>query len=553
MVATTPSSGTTLDRAPEQVVLQFSEPVRLVPDGIRLVGADGTPRAMVATARGEQVTAEVPADATGTLVVSWRVVSGDSHPVSGALVVTVGASTGPVLQQPVELAGSDRLLQGVGVAATALQHLAGMTLAGLVLFGAVVARRHPSGTAPRRLLVALAAAASLGVLAGAAVTGLRISGGGLAAVTSPADWLPLVPAPTLATVGATLAGGWLVVALHGDQPSRRRRRAALAAGAVTVVAPVLSGHTVTVEPRWLGVAADAVHLAVGATWLGGLVGLVLLVRRSLPGAGGVRDGVALARVTARFSALAGWSVLALGVSGVTLAALVLPGWSALLGTGYGRSLVVKLSLVAVVLGVASWNRQLLVPRVRRAPDAPAAWSAFRRLMLVEVALLVAVLLATGALTSLDPGGGRDSATPATTAAAPTPAAPPTAPTPAAEDHAGGHDGHGPAGRTLAVRRTLADGGELTGSISPVLVGTNTLRFEVRDADGRLLRPEQPPTVRVRLDSRDLGPLSTTATAEDGGRWRADLDLPLGGEWTVEVAVRTSTFSEPVASFAVIAV
>lgn len=87
LVDSDPAAEAVLPAAPERVTLEFSEPVRLVPDGIRVLGPDGQRVDREAPeVRDGVVTVPLPGDVPqGTFLVSYRVISADGHPVSGAL------------------------------------------------------------------------------------------------------------------------------------------------------------------------------------------------------------------------------------------------------------------------------------------------------------------------------------------------------------------------------------------------------------------------------------------------------------------------------------
>ncbi|MFQ6148177.1 copper resistance protein CopC [Streptomyces seoulensis] len=90
-----PAGGAVLKAAPRAVTLTFTESVGLLDDSFRLFGPDGR-RVRTAEPRhapGRPDTAQVafPAGSgEGTFTVAWRVVSADSHPVSGAFTFSVG-------------------------------------------------------------------------------------------------------------------------------------------------------------------------------------------------------------------------------------------------------------------------------------------------------------------------------------------------------------------------------------------------------------------------------------------------------------------------------
>jgi methionine-rich copper-binding protein CopC len=92
LVRTSPIDGQRLDVPPAEVVLEFTEPVRLIVGGIRLLDSGGQPLSTAAPqVDGVRVTLPLSGDLpSGTYVVSWRVLSSDTHPVAGALAFGVG-------------------------------------------------------------------------------------------------------------------------------------------------------------------------------------------------------------------------------------------------------------------------------------------------------------------------------------------------------------------------------------------------------------------------------------------------------------------------------
>jgi copper transport protein len=152
------------------------------------------------------------------------------------------------------------------------------------------------------------------------------------------------------------------------------------------------GHAGTSGHAW-AVGADALHLVGVALWVGMLTHLVLVVRSTAAEA----SRTAMAVAVRRYSALALPTVLViLAAGGVdSLAELTAPG--DLVNTGYGRTLLVKGSVVALALGLALGSRLLALdnnPIVR--------FGVLRRLTRAEVAALLAVLVAAGVLVNAAP-------------------------------------------------------------------------------------------------------------------------------------------------------
>ena len=103
LVETDPAEGAVVETAPDTVTLTFNEPVRLTSQEIAVYDAQGEPVAASAGASGEEVRVDLTGAADlpdGTYVVSWNVLSGDGHPIAGALTFSVGAPSATVAAPP---------------------------------------------------------------------------------------------------------------------------------------------------------------------------------------------------------------------------------------------------------------------------------------------------------------------------------------------------------------------------------------------------------------------------------------------------------------------
>ncbi|GAA0357823.1 bifunctional copper resistance protein CopD/cytochrome c oxidase assembly protein [Actinoallomurus spadix] len=139
---------------------------------------------------------------------------------------------------------------------------------------------------------------------------------------------------TAATLGAT--AGLLVTAL------------------VALLPPPLTGHSATSPNHELAISGLAMHVVALAPWVGGL--LVLAWHA-------VHDGDHLGVAAHRFSRMALWCFVAVGVSGVANAVSRLPDPAQLFTSDYGRLVLAKVVLFAL-LGVAGWlHRERTLPAV----------------------------------------------------------------------------------------------------------------------------------------------------------------------------------------------
>jgi len=183
------------------------------------------------------------------------------------------------------------------------------------------------------------------------------------------------------------------------------------AAAALVAAAVLgalawAGHGASTPDAIGGVqlAGDVLHLVASGVWLGGLLPFavtLIVARRHGPA------GLALARdATARFSLLALSSVVVLLCTGIVNTYVLAGSVPALLGTPYGRLLIVKIALFATMICVAAVNRRRLTPALMKAGDAVGAAPAVRSLArnsLLEWALGLGVIAAVAVLGTMTPG------------------------------------------------------------------------------------------------------------------------------------------------------
>jgi copper resistance protein D len=145
--------------------------------------------------------------------------------------------------------------------------------------------------------------------------------------------------------------------------------------------------------------ADFLHLIAAGLWLGALVPFVLLLtclRR-------FRENdweLTAAAIGNRFSTLGILAVSILLVSGTINAAFLLDGMAMLIGTFYGRLLLLKISLFAIMLCLAGINRQYLLPRLRDEVESGKSSRTVQQLLhnsLIEIALGLGVILVVGVL------------------------------------------------------------------------------------------------------------------------------------------------------------
>ncbi|WP_405898823.1 copper resistance protein CopC [Streptomyces sp. NBC_00727] len=576
-----PQDGAVVATAPQQVTLTFSEQVALGADSIRVLAPSGkradtntAPRDLHSGSTVKYGVALRGGLPDGTYTVAWQAVSADSHPVSGAFTFSIGAPS----ETSVALPGTEA---GGGVVGTLYDIARYAAYAGFIVLAGGAAFvlacwQRGAGARPLQRLVVrgwmtLTAATLAMLLLRSSYTG----SGKLGDVTD-LDGLKAVldTKPGAALVSRLLllgASALFVAVLFGTYAKREDPREkkdltfGLAIGGAVIAAGIagtwaLAEHASTGIQPGIAMPVDVLHLLAVAAWLGGLAALLTALYRTPD---------LTSEAVRRFSTIAFVSVVVLVATGIYQSWRQVGTWSALTGTGYGQLLLVKVGLVAVLVGIASMTRrwtgrlaagsgasasvapeadeepeaeaeateaperaaQLARQRAavataekKRIRDADPGRSGLRRSVLAEVGVAVALLAVTTILTSTEPGRTEEEAARSSAAAAPVQSGPVSLALPF---DTGGENGKG------TVRM----------DIDPGRTGANVIHLWIEDPDKK---PMDVPEVKLAftLKSKDIGPLPAVPVRLTEGHWTATgLQIPIAGDWDVAVTVRTSDIDQ----------
>jgi putative copper resistance protein D len=170
-------------------------------------------------------------------------------------------------------------------------------------------------------------------------------------------------------------------------------RGGLALSALGGITAVWSfGHIGHISDRGSAVldVALTLHLITVAIWIGILTPLQRLARKTATYA-------EAAKVGHRFGLVASFTVPALIVAGGYMSYTLVGSIPALIQTGYGQALIIKVLLVAVLLSLAAANKLRFMPRLK-VGDASAAKHLTTSIS-IEWVVVVLVLAVTAVLTS----------------------------------------------------------------------------------------------------------------------------------------------------------
>ncbi|GGJ14625.1 copper resistance CopC/CopD family protein [Streptomyces brasiliensis] len=579
-----PAQGVVVDKAPTEVSLTFSEKVAMNDTSLRVLDPKGkrVDTGKPANVSGTTYAVRLHAGLVdGTYTVTYQVVSADSHPVAGAYTFSVGAPSKTSVSVDGQTAGGGVVgwLYGFG---RYVSYAGYIVLVGGAAFVLACWRRGSGVRAVQRLVgagwVALTAATLWLLL-------LRGSYSGSGKVGDIFD-LELLSQVLQTKTGAALVSRLLLLAaaalfiavLFGaydkrDDDEKRDLTFGLAIGGTVVAAGLaaswaMAEHASTGLQPGIAMPVDVVHLLAVATWLGGLVALLVALYRA-PAETPVES-----TAVRRFSRVAFGSVLALVATGVYQSWRQLGSWSAFTDTRYGQLLLVKIGLVLLLVGIAwisrRWTARLADPaaaaadaeqpekehvkaaagssqraaqlarqqaavdaaRQKRLRDDDPNRFGLRRSVLAEAGVAVVLLAVTTVLTQTEPGRTEQEAAAATSASSSSPASSSSgALTLDMAFDTGGKDGKG------VVRL----------DIDPARVGGNDMHLYVQRPGGQAF---DIPEVKVAftLDAKKIGPLPVTPDHITTGHWAASgVQIPMAGDWKIAVTVRTSDIDQATVS------
>jgi copper transport protein len=554
---TQPARGAALDRGPERVAVTFDEPVESSFGALRVFAAGGE-RVDVGDVQrpsSDAIAVQVKDDLPdGAYTVTYRVVSADSHPVTGGYVFTVGEAGGVPAA-----AVSDLLEQGTGPATEiafgavrTVSYAAIALLAGGFAFFLFVwlpaLRRLPAdahwiGAAAAfqaratTLLVAAALAGLIATLLGIVLQAATATGGSFWSALDSGlihdllntrfgeVWkLRFTAFGVLATLllfpPSATAATWATLPAQepaGDRPRRLRWGRALwltvaaVACAYLVVSPALGGHAGAADDSALLVPLDVVHVAAMTAWVGGVALLLVVVpaaTRRLEPADRTR---LLAVLVTRFSTLALTAVAALLATGIAQSILHLDTLADLVDTAFGRALMIKAALLVALIALGAYNRRRSQPALSHLAaggEAPGrAGTLLRHTLRAEVALMATVLAVTAALVAYSPS-----------------AATPAGPFSDSADF-------GPARIELTV--------------DPARAGSNAVHVYLFDrrTGAQYDRPRRL-TITAAEPERDIGPIALDVRKAGPGHYTvARADLAPAGDWSLVVRAPLSDFEE----------
>ncbi|WP_327655969.1 copper resistance CopC/CopD family protein [Streptomyces sp. NBC_00483] len=595
-----PKQGAVVDTAPKKVSLTFSESVAISDGAVRVLDPAGkrVDDGKVAHSGGTTYTVGVHSGLPdGTFTVAYQVVSADSHPVAGAYTFSIGAPSKTTAVVADQNAGGGVVGVIYGIARY-VSYAGFALLVGGAAFVLGCWRRGAGSKPVQRVVVGAWTALTAATLAMLLLRGSYTGSGKLGDVFD----MSLLGQVLQTKTGAALTSRLLLLAAaalfiavlfgayakkneedgEGGEEGKDGRDAkakerndltfGLSVGGAVVAAGLaatwaMAEHASTGIQAALAMPVDVLHLLAVAAWLGGLTTLLVALYR-VP----TIEGSAVRR----FSRVAFCSVLVLVATGLYQSWRQVGSWSALTGTAYGQLLMVKVGLVAVLVGVAwisrKWTARLTETvaaapvaqeqasevseekepvsvaaaggkgatperaaqlarqraamasaREKRVRDADPHRFGLRRSVLVEAGIAVVLLAVTTVLTSTEPGRTEEEAKSATSAA---------------------QAQTGPLSLKIPFDTGGADGkGTALLEMDPGRTGNNEMHLYIERPNGKAF---DVPEVKLALtqEAKKIGPLPVVPDHIATGHWTASgVQIPVAGDWKVALTVRTSDIDQ----------
>jgi len=503
---TSPRNGERLDAAPKEVSLHFTESVEVSLGAVRVYDASGKrlEQGAIVHPNGDasSVVVGLPTLRDGAYVVTWRVISADSHPVQGAFTFLVGNAQAASDTDVADLLAERDSSRAVGIAYGVGRSVAFAAMLLLLGGAAFVLLCWPDGATARGVQRTLIGALVVLFVVTAVNLGLQGAYGGGLALGDAFTWSVVRNVLDTRLGQVYLARLVLLVVALPVLLSMRNpvlppmfRWVAFAVGGAIAATPGLAGHAAkgTHEPYALW--ADVAHVSAAAVWIGGIVFLVAFV---LPQG----SSEVVKTVVRRYSQVAFAAVAVLVATGVFQGYRQVGTIDALRTTTYGRLLTVKSGLVLAMLGLAWLSR-----RATRAKWLADTTARIRRTVALEMLFAVAVVSVTGLLVN---------AVPAKVLAA------------------------APQSGELTSATLLVDY-----TVSPGRAGVNAIHLYTLTKAGQP-QPVVEMTLKFSLPDKGIAAIPVDLELAGPGHYQAlRLQLPVKGRWRMDVTARTSEIDREV--------
>ncbi len=508
LLGSTPKANEMLAESPKELTLNFNEEVG--PIFFKVLDKTGKEVGAPGAIRPDGNNLHLPLGETlanGTYVLTYRVISADTHPVGTTFGFSVGEPMADMTQMN-QSAESSSTPWTYAVAANRWVLYAVMLLAaGSALFTLLVPTPAGVGAATFSLGRTSAIVAAISYLLAIGFGGAEMVMGSATALLSVNTWSRGLGS-TLTPSAVIGVPAMLVLIYAFGQGAEKPKIGALTVGAVGAVGSFLvTGHAATAAPVWLMATVVAIHLFGTAFWFGALYPLFKTTQVAEPAHAGA--------VMTKFSIWAMYSVGLIVLSGVVISFVQVTSVANLTSTVYGNGLVRKLVLVALILLLAAYNKFSLTPALEKG-DASAA-PRFRLIVRIEFALYVLILGVAMSLTLTTP------------------------PRAIVDQGKGGMAAMMNEGFKATAQ---ADGYTVDLDITPAKAGENMIMASVKGKDGQLITTLKDFEITGNLETAGIADVLVKGQNMGNGMWHVMFkEMIIPGEWSLKIDAFVTDFDK----------
>ena len=291
------------------------------------------------------------------------------------------------------------MIEAAGALFRCLQLASSMLLVGGCVFLAIAEQKDSASryTWPARLkqtFSCLAVTLLLGLFGLLATTTAQATGVPENA-WSPQAWLDFLQRThigliwTLRTASALMVLA-IVLYVRISPPAQWRYVTCASVATLPLALGSLASHSAAEEQAVLATITYALHLIAASVWFGGLPGVILVASTTTTES--TNDRSRAGKVLSRFSALALPTMIAIVVSGLVVAnRMIDTNYAGLVATTYGLLLILKLTLLVIILLIASRAKSVWVPSLSQSSMIAAAGGRKLRTW-VRIEFVLAILL-----------------------------------------------------------------------------------------------------------------------------------------------------------------
>jgi copper transport protein len=328
----------------------------------------------------------------------------------------------------------------------------------------------------------------VGSLGSFGLYGAKVVAGSPADALAPAAWGKVIGSHTATVLLVRVmlllaAGGLLLTFVHRARPVWRGVALVLMSALVLTYSSI--GHANAQRPAALWIGIDAVHLTAVSLWIGGLLMLAF-------GSSAWLSDPSYEPIVRRFSTTSMVAVPIIVATGVAQTSRLAGGLDDITSTSWGRTLLVKVTVVTVLIAVGGVSQWVLHH------DGP---SALKRNVLVEALIGIVIVGLAAALVALPPQTVAASKVFST---------------------------------TLTGQGVIADV-----TVTPGRVGANEVHLVITPPGGSI-DPVASATVQAERPATDLGFVSATMQNIGPNHYTGTIVLSEAGDWNLVVTVELAT-------------